>query len=289
MFSFSKTGLILHLSIFRDSDRQSHTYNSVVSITVRQFLLCLTVFVCLNIFVRLYSNIYKTMKKIIYLVILAFTYCSYAQTNLNQKVNQTRIEQNIKAYILNLNPDYLPISFGEGFIATNKREIAAELKRKFQNRFDSTLNIKYSVLHTYKIGESSTFNDYFYLDYNYKVKGYISFETVGNIFFNQLMNVDLTKIDSVIKSNWLKNPDKYKYDKQFNSGIIEFKQNMYQKASQYFTNAININSSQALAFYYRGLCYKALKNKSMACFDFQMAFELKCIETDLKRLLKDCE
>jgi len=57
-------------------------------------------------------------------------------------------------------------------------------------------------------------------------------------------------------------------------GIVEFKRGNLQNAIDYFTNAIQIDPSFAIAYHNRSLCYKQLRNFQAAKKDLETAIEI---------------
>ena len=60
-------------------------------------------------------------------------------------------------------------------------------------------------------------------------------------------------------------------DDWYSKGKIESNGENHEKAIEYYTKAISINPDYALAYYSRGMCYKALGEKEKANADFKKA------------------
>lgn len=120
------------------------------------------------------------MKKIILLHLLVFVLglnFFKAQTNYNRQMAQ----KSVSSYLSLKNKNYKAISFGECFEQTYPNEI--------EKRLNTDEKIKYSIVHTYMIGETKMIDVYFHLDKNYKVIG-------------MLTNSEMTSLtDKILKSN----------------------------------------------------------------------------------------
>ena len=111
---------------------------------------------------------------------------------------------------------------------------------------------------------------------------FYSFTFVSNLVFCQLPksnSVDslLTKFelsfkDSIFNLNNQNKLNSSSKDK-FNQGLVFFNNKNFKQASIFFTNAIDIDSTFSLAYFYRARCYEYI-DVSLASYDYRISYEL---------------
>lgn len=87
---------------------------------------------------------------------------------------------------------------------------------------------------------------------------------------------DINKVeDAVVVYQTILKLDSAHVNSLYNLGAIEFTKNNFEKAMDYFTQAIQFNPTYAEAYFARGACYQELKDKNNAYSDYNMCLQLK--------------
>jgi len=152
-------------------------------------------------------------------------------------------------------------------------------------------NVKYSIIHSYKLGEKKIEDDSFYLDENYIVIKILSKEErIKNIANNFITYLDTT--GQLIKQKPIETEvdfDRKQLEISFLKAHMEKQRKDYKKAIEYYTQAIEINSMESNVYFYRGQCYRKIRKKELACNDFNKAKEIGCSIDELEVELKKCK
>ena len=130
----------------------------------------------------------------LFLVILFIIPCS--TITIGQDINKAK--QSVRTFMENNYKNYKAGSFGEFFEQTYPDEIQKEI--------GTTEKVKYSLVHTYTIGNQIIEKEYFHLDKNLKVIGHLSYAKMGEITMKLIFNsgkvrkiLDSLKVDTTRK------------------------------------------------------------------------------------------
>lgn len=102
------------------------------------------------------------------------------------QLDKAKAESSVNKYMSSTTKNYKGLSFGEFFEQTDSKKIQDKLKVKD--------NVKYSLVHTYKIGSEKITNMYFHLDEKYNVLGKMTFNEMEQMMLNENKN----SLDSIM-------------------------------------------------------------------------------------------
>lgn len=88
-------------------------------------------------------------------------------------------EQAVRDYLTSHHGNYKPIGFGEFFVQTYPKEI--------QEKMGTDGQVKYSLVHSYNVGNKKVRDEYFHLDKDMKVLGQLSSQHMMDITMGLLL------------------------------------------------------------------------------------------------------
>ena len=175
--------------------------------------------------------------------------------------------------------NYQPHSFGEFFEQTDVQDLQHEIK--------TTEEIKYSLVHSYKIADTIVKNEYFHLDKNYNVLGQISYDRMMEMTMSLLMTSSI--FDKLKTDTTSSKTETSAGELDMVEGIANMMAERYKDAIANFTSAIKSESINPAIYFYRGQCYEKIKKKNLACEDFKNSKKLGYVDIELDEKLKACK
>lgn len=125
--------------------------------------------------------------KILFTILLFFNVLNiFSQESLNYP----KAEKSVVNYMKQKHADYYPISFNELFVQSDPKYL--------ENYFKIKGALKYSIIHTYKIGDNIYKDVYFHLDKNYRVIGVSTDNQMNEALFSRPGLKE--KLDSIEKT-----------------------------------------------------------------------------------------
>lgn len=124
------------------------------------------------------------MKQLILILSIFIFSNSFGQNILNR----AKAEESVSKYMVKENKNYKALSFGEFFEQTHPKNMQDKLKTK--------RTIKYSLVHSYTIGNTKTVNMYFHLDEKYEVIGKMTTSEMEKMVVDENKN----SLDSIMNS-----------------------------------------------------------------------------------------
>lgn len=124
------------------------------------------------------------MKLLLLSLSIFITSFLFSQESLNRK----QAESSVGQYLISKDKHYSSISFGEFFIQTYPEWIGEKL--------NTDKKVKYSLVHTYKMGATKIVDMYFHLDEKYEVIGNLTSKEMDEM----LLKHTQSKLDSIMNS-----------------------------------------------------------------------------------------
>lgn len=200
-----------------------------------------------------------------------------------QGQNRKKAEQSVQDYLKTKYVDYKPHSFGECFTQTYPKDMQREIK--------ATKEVKYSIVHSYKIGDKIIKDEYFHLDKNYQVLGQVSNERMLELASNMVMEALMEKgiLDKLSADTTSSKVKENVEESELVNGIMNMQIENFEEAIKHFSKTIELNPKYGNAYFKRGQCYLKLNKNDLACKDFQSSKRLNFVDIELDEALKTCK
>jgi lipoprotein NlpI len=197
-------------------------------------------------------------------------------SNICSAQDDAKAQKAVQNYLAAKYSNYKPHSFGELFIQFYPDAIQKQIK--------TTRKIKYSMTHSYYLGNKIIKDEYFHLDSNYTVLGQLSEASMMELTTNILPEVLSDTLTATSDSLSVPDPEEF----EFATGIAYMQVENYSGAIKSFSKVIDAHPTDGTTYYYRGQCYLKLKDKKSACTDFQKSKNLGYVDIQLDEYLKKC-